>query len=300
MVRVQANNLANTVAEYYCEAGADDLVQIYLPQWTEAKKERLPGGKNYLPVFRYNLKHAATIKYCAAWKKMCGPRMSLIPEAMETFGQLVREDPEYADAWFALADALCFMATTILIDRPEERDDALAQAETFIETGLELAPETWHCCATSAFWNLLRGELDEAARLFKAALAVNREMTEGHPAYLLFYLAANGLNASDLMESRALELSTNPDLQAVHGRMLEWSDKLDEAERHYRQALDLDPNSGLCHLALGRLLTKMGKTEEAARHMERAAILIGPEDLQMWLSFEQFANRPDESATESE
>jgi tetratricopeptide (TPR) repeat protein len=72
--------------------------------------------------------------------------------------------------------------------------------------------------------------------------------------------------------------------------------RLDEAEEYYREALELDPNSGLCHLGLSRLLEQQGRLDEAKLHSQRAEVLIDPNDYLLWQDFGDFINDEDDPA----
>jgi tetratricopeptide (TPR) repeat protein len=298
-VRVQAKNLALTTAKYYMGPGKDDLVLIYLESWTKDKKERKQAGDNYKPTFAFNLQHRLTRMYFTAWTKMCGGIISRIPEAMADFGQIVQEDPEYADAWLAIGDSCCWMAMLGYPDDPGKAAEAIEKAAQVLGIATELAPDSWHTHATRAFVNSSHGRFDDARKDYAKALRVNRVMTEGYPPFLLFLIGDQQMDAGDFIESKALELIGNPTAQGLHGRLLDWAGKPEEAEKSYREALALDPNNGLCHLGLSRLLEKEGRKDEAAKHAKRAAILM-ESDYETLLTLEEHFTRKFSDSTEGD
>ena len=61
------------------------------------------------------------------------------------------------------------------------------------------------------------------------------------------------------------------------GTALRAQDRLDEAVDHYRRAIELDPQQGGAHSALGLILRAGGQTDEAVEHY-RAALALDPEN----------------------
>lgn len=57
------------------------------------------------------------------------------------------------------------------------------------------------------------------------------------------------------------------------GTLLLRLDRLDEAEEHLRDSVDIDPRFPVAHLRLGQVLEKKGRYEEAIAELERAASL---------------------------
>lgn len=290
VIRLQIRSLKDTTAEYYTGPGKDDLVLIYLESWTQTEKQRRQAGWNYKPTFEYAFRHELTRAYMGAWVKMHGGNLTLIPEAMATFYEIVEKDPLYVDAWLALGDAYCWSAILVLFDKPDDRREALDEATKCVEIAAKIAPESWHTHATRGFVSAAQGNSDDAWSEFKAALTANRLMTEGHPGYLLFHMATLGAESADFLESKAAELMGNSSAQAMHGRMLEWSGRMDEAEFYYKEALALDPNAALCHLGLGLFYQRQGRADEARIHIKRAEALMAPEDFKAWQAFGDYYN----------
>jgi tetratricopeptide (TPR) repeat protein len=280
IIRTQVKQLKTTSAEYYSGPGRDDLLHIFLAAWTQDESTRRQAGGNYMPSFEYNLRNDLTRIYLSALVKMNGGNISLIPDAMAAFSDIVNQDPDYVDAWLSLGDAYCWMSMLILRDQPLERSETLENAAKCVEAGGALAPDSWHADATRAFISMCLDDWANAALKFTVAMRSNRPMTESYPPYLLFRLALG--EGSDLTESRALELTGNPWAQAIHGLFLEKSGRLDEAEIYYRQALDLDPNGGLFHWGLSSVLVKQGRLDEATVHSQRAEVLLSREEYLKW------------------
>jgi Tfp pilus assembly protein PilF len=207
---------------------------------------------------------------------------------MAEFSEILQQDHDYVDAWLGLADGYCWMAKVVLFDKPEERKEALDTAADCVRIADGLDPDSWHTHATRAFLCASLGKDDDARREFARALKSNRLMTEGHPAYLLFCIAHEDLAKGAFVQSRAFELMGNPATQAMHGLILERSGHPAEAEVHYKEALALNPNCGLCHQAFSHFLKRQGRLDEADVHGKRAEVLLDPDHYQLWVAFSEF------------
>ena len=104
------------------------------------------------------------------------------------------------------------------------------------------------------------GRSEEAADAFRAALALQPDLSDAHNnlAYLLFL-----------------------------------QDKLEEAYPHYREALKLSPNSAMAHKGMAMTLQKMGRLEEAAAEYAEA-LRLNPvfEDARSQLELIRGKNNP--------
>jgi tetratricopeptide (TPR) repeat protein len=115
------------------------------------------------------------------------------------------------------------------------------------------------------------GELDDAIRLYRQALACKPAYPEGH-FFLGRALEARGRTAEAMSEYReALRLW--PDFGAAHimtGLLLSREKKFDEAAAHYRAALKDDPESAAAQSDWGMALMQQGRWQESAAHYEQA------------------------------
>jgi adenylate cyclase len=81
-------------------------------------------------------------------------------------------------------------------------------------------------------------------------------------------LEENGLPAAE----RALEINPNlPEAHCIKARYLEEAGKADEAEKHVRGALKLDPESWEANREAARILFRSGHVEESIPFFEKAA-----------------------------
>jgi len=129
---------------------------------------------------------------------------------------------------------------------------------------------------------------EQAASAFSKARDLNWLMLENYGAYLVFIINTGGEEAVELLRNRAVESMGNPGAPialSMYGYMLGLAGYPDKAEAHYREALNLDPNNGMCHLGLYLLLAKQDRLDEAEVHAHRAVILLGRENVTSWLDY---------------
>ena len=112
---------------------------------------------------------------------------------------------------------------------------------------------------------LLDGRLADATRIAQEGLAAARQLGERE------------------VEGRLLRLLG--DIAAHPDRV-----KVDTAEEHYRQALDLAETLGLrplvahCHLGLGAVYRRAGSRQEAREHLTTAETLFGEMEMRYWVT----------------
>jgi class 3 adenylate cyclase/tetratricopeptide (TPR) repeat protein len=126
------------------------------------------------------------------------------------------------------------------------------------------------CSLSLSEAHLLAGHREEASSLAKRALAFARAHQErGHQAYALRLLGAIAAHR-DAPEN-------------------------EEAETHYQQAFALAEELGMrplqahCHLGLGTLYTRIGRTEQARVELSTAIVLYRAMDMTFWLPEAQTA-----------
>jgi tetratricopeptide (TPR) repeat protein len=111
---------------------------------------------------------------------------------------------------------------------------------------------------------LLAGRLDDANTLSRRALDLSLEHRErGNQVWALRLLA---------------EIAAHRDPPCV-----------EDAERHYAQAIDLGTELGMrplvahCHLGLGKLYRRTGQSEQAQQHLSTATTMYREMDMRFWL-----------------
>ncbi|MBF0605235.1 MAG: glycosyltransferase family protein [Nitrospirae bacterium] len=124
---------------------------------------------------------------------------------------------------------------------------------------------------------LQRGMLDEAARAYLRALAVQPDHFIVLSNHGIVLQAQGKLNEAVERFSQALAIQPDfvaalSNLGAVLLRLGRWQ----EAESRLRQALTLEPDNPEAHSNLGNVFLTQGRTQEAIRHYQRA-VELNPE-----------------------
>jgi superkiller protein 3 len=177
--------------------------------------------------------------------------------AEAAFVEAVQLDPNCAVAWNRLGEA-----------RHAQKDWSLA-ADAFARVEA-LAPREPAAFANRGVCFFSMQELDRARAEFAAALAIDATHSRAH-LYLGRIAVARG---EDAVAEREFALAVAspavdplaPFYQGLHFFQLR---RLDEAEAAFRRALELAPDLHSAHLNLALVLQRRGRTEEAARHLER-------------------------------
>jgi tetratricopeptide (TPR) repeat protein len=200
--------------------------------------------------------------------------------AIEYFQKAIEADPNYAQAYAALANSngwLWFMGYlppeeyssrfTALIKKALEIDDALPEAH------LSLAQNKFYYK-----WDWMGAEPE-----FKRAIEHSPSLVEAHQEYA-FYLTAMGRLAEAMAEAkRAQQLDpfsypVNETLGMVYYNARQY----DQAIAQYRQAAELEPNNPRTPRSLARIYEQMGRYEDAVTARQRAMTLSGdpPEEVE--------------------
>lgn len=163
-------------------------------------------------------------------------RLETLQEARSQFDEALALDPEYAEAWVALAESMILLQVN---HQAVPREEAFASAEQYLEKGLALDPDLSDGYATlgllkSQVWfeTRLGTENLEAEAAFEQALALNPNNVR---AYMWF---ANLRDA----EQRA-----------------------DEAIGYYHRSMQLDPLGRIPYVNLPTLYAQRGENEYAIR-----------------------------------
>jgi class 3 adenylate cyclase/tetratricopeptide (TPR) repeat protein len=159
------------------------------------------------------------------------------------------------------AASTCLGAAYTLAGRATE---AIARLQEAVETGRPTSRMDFLALVSLGRAYLSAGRVDEAIGRAREALAACREQSmrnlEASALHLLGEIAA-GLERP----------------------------KLEEAERHYHQALGVAEELGMrplvahCHLGLGKLYRRTGKSEQATEHLTIAAAMYGEMGMTYWL-----------------
>jgi tetratricopeptide (TPR) repeat protein len=167
------------------------------------------------------------------------------------------------------------------------REQALSTATAHLEQALALKPN--FAIAAMALGAVLqdRGKLDEAARVYRAALSLEPDhpsdaLGPEHQALMRFQLASILARQGDMAAARELYeegLRVRPHDGAYMslGFLLAAEGRLADAMQQYEAALRVNPASVPAHLGLARTLLLQGNLDAAVAHWTAAARLA-PDD----------------------
>jgi Flp pilus assembly protein TadD len=182
----------------------------------------------------------------------------MVDEAVACFQQVLRLNPNHAQAYSNLGDALRVQG------KPDE-------AEACCRRALQLMPNL--ADAHNNLGNALQeqGQLDEAVACYQRALELQPHFAAAHNNLCTALQEQGQLDEAVACYRRALQL--HPHLAEVHnnlGTALQEQGKLDEAAACHRRALQLNPNNADAHTSLGKALADQGNVDEAHACYRRA------------------------------
>src|SRR5216684_1385424 len=136
---------------------------------------------------------------------------------------------------------------------------------------LEMYPKDKHLLYLAGNWLMAENGDDQAQRLFEKALAIDKR----YPAALndLAYVdARNQRFAKALagMERYVALLPKEPNPQDSYGELLRMAGDYEGSLRHYRAALQIDPDFVTSQLGLGDTYALMGNEEQARAEYDKA------------------------------
>jgi len=193
-------------------------------------------------------------------------------KAVACFQQAVAKDPQFAQAYAALAEVHASLGFGNGRRHPaQEFAEAKAAAlqalkldSTLAEAHASLAEIEFHFD-----WNW-----SEAEREYQRAIELNANLAKAHDGYA-FYLVAMGRMAEALKEiKQAEELDPISLSIKMHvGLAYYCAGDYQQAIRSYQEALDLDPNFSGTHALLGWAYEKIEQYQDAIHELEEASRL---------------------------
>jgi tetratricopeptide (TPR) repeat protein len=185
-------------------------------------------------------------------------------EAGEAFRALRTKDPRSYDAGFNLA---------LVEYRAGRHEQALAVADAMRASGHRTG-ELFNLRA----WILSRSGRPNAAReSLEEAAALEPDNADHILDLNTLWMNENKREAAlRLLEDGMRRIPKDARLRVAAGLLLQSAGDRPEAEKRYRQALEVEPASGPAHLALANLLYESGRVEQAFAQLDRGlAILPG-------------------------
>ncbi len=194
-------------------------------------------------------------------------------KALDYFERAAAEDRDYALAYAGIAEAYLNLSGFNAVAPRDGFPKARAAAETALrlDDGLAEAHAARAGAIFSHDWDWAAADLE-----FRRALELNPNAADAHTAYG-FYLSAMGRRGEALREmERALELDPISAAKIVGvADVLYMGRRYPDAEAQYRRALEMVPDFGYAHWALGRVLMAKGEFAAAAAAIKTAIPLSG-------------------------
>jgi len=191
-----------------------------------------------------------------------------LKKAVSYFKQAIEKDPEYASAYFGLADAYHILHAQGLIPLEEAYPNAKEAVLRALELDDSLAgAHTSMAEIKSTFENDPEGAEQE----FRRAIELNPGYATAHHWYSIMLVATGRFEEAVEEGERALELDPLSIIIKLHvaglrSSALDW----DGAEELYRHALEIDSANENILASYAIFLTRMERTEEALSKINRA------------------------------
>ncbi|MCI0641970.1 MAG: tetratricopeptide repeat protein [Gemmataceae bacterium] len=181
-----------------------------------------------------------------------------LDEAEQTYQEIVRADPNDAEAW-------CFLG---LLSRGRGRFDEAAE---HYRRALDAWPDFVEVLNNLGNILVLQGKLEEAESRFRHVLRLRPEHAESHNnlGVALRYLGKTADAVASYREALRIR-PEYPDALNNLGDALYALGRTDEAVISYQHALRLRPNYAEAHNNLGVALARQGKNDEAIAHYQEA------------------------------
>jgi serine/threonine-protein kinase len=192
------------------------------------------------------------------------------PEIVASIGfyqQAIDSDPNYALAYFGLADAN--LALAFGADVPSK--DCLPQAKAAAMKALEIDESLAEGHALLAWTASFDWDWSGAEKEAQRAVALNPNSAVAHFAFahVLSDLARHDEAASEAAQAIALD-PTVPAFRGLGAMFLHHAGHNDEAYAILQKALELEPNFWITHHILGKVLIHQRKFAEATAEFEKA------------------------------
>jgi tetratricopeptide (TPR) repeat protein len=192
---------------------------------------------------------------------------------IEYFQQAIASDPNYALAYAGLADCYNILASYSAL-KPSE---AFRKAKVAAKRALALDNKLPEAHTSMAFVNMgYDWDWAAAEQGFKRAIALCPSQANSHHWYALLLAALDRLDEALREIRRALDLDPlSLIINTNVGWILSMTRRHDQAIDQLRKTIDLDSSFGLAHRRLGQVYENMVRPAEAIEAFQKALVLSG-------------------------
>lgn len=192
-------------------------------------------------------------------------------KAIHCFQSAMHEDPGYALPYSGLADSLTLLSFYEIVSPSKVMPAARRAAQKAIELDPNSAEA--HASLADVFLHFDR-DWDAAEREYRRSIECNPEYALGYHWYANLLAARGQHAAAHLAIMHALEINPVSVITLVWaGVTSHLAHNFDEAIRHYRSALELDPTFGWAHMYMAQALEQKGDFKLALREFATSARL---------------------------
>jgi tetratricopeptide (TPR) repeat protein len=194
-------------------------------------------------------------------------------KAIHCFQSSFREDPEFSLPYSGLADSLTLLSFYEIASPWKVMPAARRAAQKAIE--LDPYSAEAHASLADVFLHFDR-DWDAAEREYRRSIQCDPEYALGYHWYANLLAARGQHEAARMAIMHALEINPVSIITLVWaGVTSHLAHNFDEAIRHYRSALELDPQFGWAHMYMAQALEQKGDFKSALREFATSARLSG-------------------------
>jgi serine/threonine protein kinase/Flp pilus assembly protein TadD len=192
-----------------------------------------------------------------------------LQRGIEFFQQAIEKDPSYAMAYVGLGD--CYAAFKLTGAPPAEWD---ARAKAAAQKALQIDSSIAEAHATLGFVEQSDWNLDAAGREFRRAIELNPNYATAHQWYSLNLFSSHRLDEGFAEIQKAQQLDPLSPLIDLTVGFEYWTRGNDEqAIRHYKSTIDLDPKFGWGYSYHGRLYAARGQCNDGVEALRKGVDL---------------------------
>jgi TolB-like protein/Flp pilus assembly protein TadD/predicted Ser/Thr protein kinase len=200
-----------------------------------------------------------------------------INQSIALFKQAIAADPAYAPAYAGLADAYDIAPSWTGMSEQEAYTQSLSAAHKALELDPQLA-EAHAALAAALVHNF---QWAEAEKEFQRSLELEPNNAQFHYAYAFLYLVAMGRMDTALSEFRnALLLDPlSGIINTNYAYTLSAAHRYDEAVQQFRKTLEMDPKFFSANRKFAQTYAGMGKWADADQQYRAFALSVGSKNL---------------------